>query len=83
MNLVFVWRSVCVLKCIFVFSSLSHSMVFTECVASLCPCGSRCSNQRFQKRQWSSNVERFLVRNFLSVHITASICVFVMPSSCG
>jgi hypothetical protein len=33
-----------------------NRMLNIECDRKLCPCGDRCSNQRFQKRQWA-NVE--------------------------
>eukprot|EP00117_Sycon_ciliatum_P036417 scpid50427/ scgid3133/ Histone-lysine N-methyltransferase ASH1L; ASH1-like protein; Absent small and homeotic disks protein 1 homolog len=37
-----------------------NRLVFTECLPGQCACGERCSNQRFQKRQWTPHIQRFL-----------------------
>lgn len=38
-------------------------MVYTECNPSACPCGDRCDNQRIQKHQWVSGLEKFLTKD--------------------
>ncbi|GBP07646.1 Histone-lysine N-methyltransferase ash1 [Eumeta japonica] len=40
-----------------------NRLVFAECSPQLCPCGEKCRNQRIQKHEWASGLEKFMTKN--------------------
>eukprot|EP00118_Oscarella_pearsei_P023773 m.289059 g.289059 ORF g.289059 m.289059 type:complete len:853 (+) comp40711_c0_seq5:7812-10370(+) len=40
-----------------------NRMVYTECSLKHCPCGVRCSNQQFQKHQWTPGLKKIMTRD--------------------
>ncbi|KAI5643845.1 hypothetical protein NE865_04021 [Phthorimaea operculella] len=40
-----------------------NRLVFAECSSQLCPCGDKCKNQRIQRHEWASGLEKFMTEN--------------------
>ncbi|XP_065836974.1 histone-lysine N-methyltransferase ASH1L-like [Oscarella lobularis] len=40
-----------------------NRVVYTECCPDNCPCGERCSNQRFRKHQWAPNLKKIITKD--------------------
>ncbi|XP_059490497.1 histone-lysine N-methyltransferase ASH1L isoform X2 [Neocloeon triangulifer] len=39
-----------------------NKLVYSECIARLCPCKEKCSNQKIQKHEWAPGVEKFMTK---------------------
>ncbi|KAL1453943.1 hypothetical protein WDU94_010244, partial [Cyamophila willieti] len=37
-----------------------NRLVYTECIPSMCPCGTRCANQSIQRHEWAPGLIKFM-----------------------